>query len=81
MPQSQPTCELADRNNIYIKDLFSSGFSANQQITIILYGVKIDFYERGSSDPIVVTTQTADGNVIDWVEDGLVMNFDCNSPC
>jgi hypothetical protein len=50
-------------------------------MSLTLYGMKIDFYEAGQTQPMIVTTQTADGNVIDWIEAGLYLEFACNTPC
>jgi len=79
--QATPVCSLSDRNTISVASLFSTAFSSGQLITLTLYGMQIDYYQKGETDSIVVTTQTASGNVIDWVETGLSLSFDCNSPC
>ena len=79
--QRNPDCIVFRGEAILIKNIFGSRFVAGNSLNITLFNMRIDVYKEGLSDEVVVRTHTSDGYLIDWIEDGLKFEFDCNFPC
>jgi len=77
----EPTCEIFQGETILIKGVFGSTFIAGQNFNLTLFNMKVYVRDKGTTDPLELTTHTSEGYKIDQIETGLSFYFECNYPC